>query len=106
MPSDVVLVLTTAPDDERAEAWARALVDERLAACVNVHPPMVSIYRWKGIVEREAERQMWIKTTRALVGRLKTRLHELHSYELPEFLVIAVDETSDEYGTWVTGATQ
>jgi periplasmic divalent cation tolerance protein len=62
--TDVVLVLSTVPDDESAERLARTLVDERLAACVNLHPPLVSIYRWKGQVENSAERQLVIKTTR------------------------------------------
>src|SRR3954464_5198521 len=63
--TDLILILTTMPDDDRADRLARALIDERLAACVNVHGPMVSSYRWKGAVEREAERQLVIKTTRA-----------------------------------------
>ena len=62
--TDIVLVLTTVADDERADWIARALVDERLAACVNLHGPMTSVYRWKGAVERDAERQLVIKTTR------------------------------------------
>ena len=101
----IVLVLTTAPDDERAEAWARALVQERLAACVNVHRPMTSFYRWKGVVERDAERQVVIKTTRERVPSLRERLRELHSYELPEFVVLAVEDGSDEYVKWVVEQT-
>jgi periplasmic divalent cation tolerance protein len=99
--TDLVIVLTTAPDDDRAERWAWTLVDERLAACVNVHGPMVSIYRWRGAVERDAERQMVIKTTRARVTALEARLRELHPYELPEFLVIPVEGGSEEYVRWV-----
>ena len=99
--TDIVLVLTTAPDDDRAGVWARTLVEERLAACVNVHGPMTSCYRWKGVVEREVERQVVIKTTRDRVEALKVRLLELHSYELPEFLVMAADGGSDEYVRWV-----
>ena len=99
--TDVVIVLTTAPNDERAEAWARALVEERLAACVNLHGPMTSFYRWKGVVERDAERQVVIKTTRERVGALRARLRELHSYELPEFVVLTVEDGSDEYLKWV-----
>jgi len=99
--SDVVVVLSTVPDDESAEKIARTLVDERLAACVNVLPPMTSIYRWKGNVERDIERQMVMKTTRAKVNALRERLAELHSYELPEFVVLAVDAGSDRYLTWV-----
>ena len=103
--NNIVLVLTTAPDDERAEAWARTLVEERLAACVNVHGPMTSFYRWKGVVERDAERQMVIKTTRERVATLRERLRELHSYELPEFVVLSVEEGSDEYLKWVVDQT-
>jgi periplasmic divalent cation tolerance protein len=104
-PNNIVLVLTTAPDDERAEAWARTLVEERLAACVNVHGPMTSFYRWKGVVERDAERQVVIKTTRERVATLRERLRELHSYELPEFVVLSVEDGSDEYLKWVVEQT-
>ena len=97
MPSDCVLVLTTVPDEERGEALARSLVDERLAACVNLHAPMVSMYRWKDQVERDTERQLVIKTTRDRLPALEARLHELHSYELPEFIVISVEEGSAAY---------
>jgi periplasmic divalent cation tolerance protein len=103
--TDVVLVLTAAPDDERAEAWARTLVEERLAACVNLHGPMTSFYRWKGVVERDAERLVVIKTTRERVAALRARLRELHSYELPEFVVLTVDDGSDDYLKWVVEQT-
>jgi periplasmic divalent cation tolerance protein len=104
--NEVVIVLTTAPADERAEIWARTLVEERLAACVNVHPPMVSIYRWKGIVERDNERQVVIKTTRGRLTALRARLVELHSYELPEFVVLSVADGSDEYLRWIVEQTR
>jgi periplasmic divalent cation tolerance protein len=100
-----VLIFTTMPDDERADALARTLVDERLAACVNVHAPMTSTYRWKGAVERERERQLVIKTTRARVPEIETRLRALHPYDVPEFLVVAVDGGSAAYLDWVAGAT-
>jgi periplasmic divalent cation tolerance protein len=99
--SEVVLVLSTVADDERAEVLARTLVDERLAACVNLHAPMVSFYRWKGQVERDTERQVVIKTTRGRLTALEARLRELHSYELPELIVISVDEGSAAYLGWV-----
>lgn len=104
--NDVVLVLTTAPDDGRADTWSRTLVEERLAACVNVHGPMTSFYRWKGVVERDAERQVVIKTTRGRVAALRARLRELHSYELPEFVVLKVEDGSDEYLKWVIEQTR
>lgn len=98
--TNTVLVLTTVGDNEQAEELARSLVEERLAACVNVHGPMTSFYRWKGAVERDAERQLVIKTTRDRLPALETRLKALHGYELPEFLVLPV-EGSAEYLEWV-----
>jgi periplasmic divalent cation tolerance protein len=100
--SDVVLILTTAPDDEGAETLARTLVEERLAACVNLHGPMVSIYRWKNDVQRDVERQIVIKTTRSRVQAIEARLRQLHSYELPEFLVVPVERGGDAYVDWIT----
>jgi periplasmic divalent cation tolerance protein len=99
--SDVVLILTTVPDDELGESIGRTLVEERLAACVNVLPPMTSIYRWRGGVERDTERQMIVKTTRERVAPVRARLTELHSYELPEFLVLTVSDGSAAYLEWV-----
>ena len=98
---DIVLILTTFPDDDRAEALARTLVQERLAACVNLHGPMASFYRWKGAVERDVERQVVIKTTRGRVTAVQSRVLELHKYELPEFLVLSVDDGSDAYLGWI-----
>ena len=105
-PTEIVVVLTTAPNDERAETWARTLVEERLAACVNIHGPMISFYRWKGIVERDDERQVVIKTTRERVAALRVRLRELHSYELPEFVVLTVEDGSEEYLKWIAEQTR
>ena len=102
--SQLILILTTMPDDDRAGSIARTLVDERLAACVNVHAPMTSTYRWQGAVQREAERQVVIKTTRERLSDLEARLRTLHPYELPEFVVIAASG-SDAYLTWVSDQT-
>ena len=106
MPNDCVLVLTTVPDDERGDALARTLVDDRLAACVNLHRPMESIYRWKGQVECDTERQLVIKTTRDRLPALEARLHALHSYELPEFIIMSIDEGSASYVKWVLDQTR
>jgi periplasmic divalent cation tolerance protein len=100
-PTAVVIVLTTIADNDQAESIARQLVEERLAACVNLHAPMTSFYRWRGEVERDGERQVVIKTTRDRLAALEARLHELHSYELPEFLVLAADSGSTRYLEWV-----
>ena len=99
--TDIVIVLTTVPDGELGETIASALVGERLAACVNVHAPMTSVYRWEGRVERESERQLVIKTTRDRVRLVQTRVAELHSYKLPEFLVLPVSDGSTAYLGWV-----
>jgi periplasmic divalent cation tolerance protein len=99
--SEVVLVLSTAPDDESTDTLARTLVEEKLAACVNVLPSMTSVYRWQGTLERSVERQLIIKTTRDTLPALRSRFVELHSYELPEFIVLDVTGGSDEYLAWI-----
>jgi len=98
--SDLILILTTMPDDKRADELAATLVGEQLAACVNVHGPMMSTFRWKGAIEREVERQIVIKTTRARLAAIEARLRALHPYELPELIVIGADG-SEAYGRWV-----
>ena len=102
--ADLILILTTMPDDSRAGELARTLVGEGLAACVNVHGPMASTYRWKGEIEHETERQLVIKTTRARLPAIEVRLRALHPYELPELVVIA-GEGGDAYAGWVTAMT-
>jgi periplasmic divalent cation tolerance protein len=103
--SDLVLVLTTMPDNSRADELAQSLVDERLAACVNVHGPMVSTYWWKGQVERETERQIVIKTTRARLPELEARLRTLHPYDLPEFVVLDANGSAT-YAEWAADVTR
>jgi periplasmic divalent cation tolerance protein len=100
----VVLVLTTIAAEADAAALARTLVDERLAACVNLLPPMTSVYRWKGQIEQDREQQVVIKTTGDRLGELETRLRELHSYEVPEFLIISADAGAAAYLEWVEEA--
>ena len=99
--SEVVLVLTTIGADADAAALARTLVDERLAACVNVGAPMTSVYRWKGAVEQDREQPLVIKTTGDRLVALETRLRALHPYELPEFLVLSASGGSTAYLGWV-----
>ena len=103
---DVVVILTTVATGSQGEEIGRTLVEERLAACVNVLAPMTSIYRWHGAVERESEQQMIIKTTRGRVPALQLRLAALHPYELPEFLVLAVTDSSADYFEWVRTETR
>jgi periplasmic divalent cation tolerance protein len=98
--STVSIVLTTLGADADAASIARTLIDERLAACVNILPPMTSVYRWQGKVEQDREQQVVIKTASDRVAALQARLRQLHPYELPEFLVL--DATGSEaYLAWV-----
>jgi periplasmic divalent cation tolerance protein len=98
---DVRIALTTIGSEADAIALAKTLVDERLAACVNVLPPMISIYRWKGSVEQDTEHQIVIKTTADRLAALEARLRQLHPYELPEFLVVGPAGGSSAYLAWV-----
>ena len=95
-----VIVLTTLGAATDAAAFARMLVSDRLAACVNVMPPMTSVYRWKGAIEEESEQQLVIKTTRDRVAALEARFHELHPYEVAEFVVLSA-EASASYLEWL-----
>lgn len=99
--TDCVLVWTTLAADTDAAAFAETLVSERLAACVAVQAPMDSFYTWKGKIEHDRERQIVIKTTAARLPALAARVHALHPYEVPEWLVMPVIEGSDAYLAWV-----
>jgi periplasmic divalent cation tolerance protein len=96
-----VLVLSAVGSREEAERIAQALVTERLAACVNVVPGVVSVYRWKGEVQKEDELLLVIKSRTESVEALRARLVALHSYELPEVLVVAVDGGHAPYLDWI-----
>lgn len=105
MKSEFVVALTTFPADKDAEAFAKTLVDERLAACVNVLSAMRSIYTWKGVTESADECQLVIKTTRARVAELEARIKQLHPYDVPEFVVLSIDDGSQGYLTWLAEST-
>jgi periplasmic divalent cation tolerance protein len=102
---DAVIVLTTVGTAFDVALLARTLVDEHLAACVNVLPPMQSIYRWQGQVHVDDERQLVIKTSSDRLEALQLRLTALHPYELPEFLVVEVARGSQAYLEWLGAAT-
>ena len=97
----VVVVLTTIGADTDGAELARTLVNERLAACVNVLPPMTSVYRWEGQVQTDREQQLIIKTAARQVPALEARVRELHPYDVPEFLVLPVSDGSKAYVGWV-----
>lgn len=95
------LVLTTTSDAEEAARIARILVEERLIACATLLPAAQSVYRWEGKVESASETLMLLKTGPDQLEALETRLHALHSYETPEFLVVRVDAGSRGYLNWL-----
>ena len=99
--SPVVVVVSTAPTAEEARRIGSTLVEERLAACVNVLDGVTSIYRWKGGIERENEILMVMKTTSEHEERLRQRLVELHPYDVPEALVLGVLDGYAPYLDWV-----
>jgi periplasmic divalent cation tolerance protein len=105
MTHEYVIVLTTLPADADGAAFARGLVEERLAACVNLSAPMDSIYRWEGTIEMETERQLVIKTSRDRVVALWDRVREMHPYDMPEFLVMPIIDGNDAYLRWVAEST-
>lgn len=96
-----VVVLTTVGSDFEARALAEALVEARLAACVNIIDRMHSVYRWEGRVQHDDEQLLLIKTTDARVEALREELFRRHPYDVPEFVVMPIESTSDAYGAWL-----
>ena len=105
MNAEYVIVLTTLPGDFEIRTFAKTLVEERLAACVNLLPAMESVYRWEGRVEQETERQILIKTSRDRIVALWDRIREMHPYETPEFVVLSIQDGSDAYLRWIGEST-
>ncbi|MCH2170954.1 divalent-cation tolerance protein CutA [Myxococcota bacterium] len=101
MTEPLRIVLITAPDDEVSSRIARILVEERLAACVNIVPGIRSVYRWQGAVEEDSEFLLIAKTRSDRFEALARRAQELHPYELPEILMLPVEGGSDDYMDWV-----
>jgi len=100
------IVLTTLADEQQAETFAAALVERRLAACVNIVGPIRSIYRWKGNIEREKEFLLIIKTTSEQASRLQAAFQALHPYDLPERVELSVEGGSEAYLSWIAGEAQ
>jgi len=99
--SDKLLVLTTAGSKTEARKIAEALVERRLAACVNIVPGIMSVYRWEGKVAEAAEYLLLIKTVEAREEQLRRAIRELHSYQVPEFVTLSVNSGSAEYLKWL-----
>ncbi len=99
--TDYRIALTTAGDAAEAERLARALVERKLAACVNVVAGVRSFYRWKGEVQDDAEHLLVIKTAAASIPRLEAAIRELHAYDVPEFVVLEIEQGAKSYLDWI-----
>ena len=99
--ADARIVLTSVSSEDKAEELAGKLVERRLAACVNIVGPIRSIYRWKGAIEREQEYLLLIKTTAERASELAAAFGELHAYEVPEYVELAIEKGSSAYLAWL-----
>ena len=100
-----VILLTTLPNRAAAQAIARTLVEERVAACVQLVDGLLSIYRWEGRIDETAECQLVAKTTPAAIGALVDRVRALHPYEVPEILTLDA-LAGDAYAAWLHAETR
>jgi periplasmic divalent cation tolerance protein len=100
-----LLVLTNLPDRAAAEKLADALIEQRVAACVNILAPCRSVYRWKGAVQHDEEHPVLIKTTRERYPALEAAIRAAHPYELPEIVAVAFERGLPAYLAWVAAET-
>jgi periplasmic divalent cation tolerance protein len=101
--TDKIVVLTTCESEKQAEKLAHTLVDQRLAACVNLFPKARSIYRWEGKIEDSAEWLLLIKSRRDLFTVLRAEIQKIHTYEVPEVIAIPVVDGTEAYLGWLDG---
>ena len=102
MPTDAIAILCTVPDQALADRLAQALVEDRLAACVNALPGVTSHYRWQGKVERAAEVLLVIKTERARFDAVCEKVRALHPYAVPELIALPIGAGAPDYLAWLT----
>jgi periplasmic divalent cation tolerance protein len=100
-----MIVITNVPDRAVADKIAHALVDQKLAACVNILAPCSSVYRWQGNVETATEIPLLIKTRADIYAEVEAAIKDLHPYELPEIVAVPVVQGSPEYLDWINGST-
>ena len=101
---NMLVVLTTTPNTDEAETLARAIIDRKLAACVQILPQMTSVYFWEGKVQTEPEHLLLIKTLEEKFDELSEFIRMNHSYDVPELVAIAAEKVSDDYLKWVVTA--
>ncbi len=100
-----MIVLTNAPDRATAQKIAQALVEQKLAACVNILAECTSVYRWRGSVETATEVPLVIKTRAAIYAQVEAAIKRLHPYELPEIVAVSMARGSSEFLDWINAAT-
>lgn len=105
-PAEAYLVITNLPDRDSAARLARALIEKRLAACVNILAPCRSVYRWKGRTEDGEEHPMLIKSTRVRYAELEAAIRAAHPYELPEIIAVPLAGGLPDYLEWVDTETR
>ena len=103
--NQIVMLFTTWPTTVEAEAAGRALVERRLAACVNILPGMISHYRWEGKVERAEEAVMLVKTRASVANAVSDAVKELHSYDTPAIVVLPLESVEKTYLAWLLAET-
>ncbi len=96
-----IVVFCTTPDQKTAEQLANTLVEEKLAACCNLIPNLTSIYFWQGKIHKDAEVLLIIKSDRKLFSKLEAKIKELHPYEVPEIISMAIEEGNKDYLHWI-----
>ena len=106
MADAAIVVLTNLPDRESAKALARALVEGRLAACVNIGAAVESIYHWQGQIETEIEVPVAIKTRRVLYYKVEAAIRKIHPYELPEVVAVPITDAFAAYLDWIETETR
>ena len=105
MDSQPLVVFCTCPDQASAERIAATVVEERLAACVNILPGLTSVYRWRGQMQRDTELLLLVKTRGAAYPLLEARIRELHPYDVPEVIALPVRAGSSAYLDWIAANT-
>lgn len=101
-----IVVIITASNEDEAVRISKTLLQEKLVACVNIHPKVRSLYWWEGKIQDEGETMMIIKTRRGLFGEIVKKVKEIHSYAVPEIIALPIIEGSEDYLRWVQEVTK
>lgn len=97
-----VMIITTVPDIDTGQKIANYLVEEKLAACVNIIPRVTSIYRWQGQIQTDTELLVLIKSTQSMEHTIYEAVKDMHPYELPELITVSIDRGDGDYLQWIT----